>query len=133
MLLKPLYWVMESTQMPANLYNHMQRVEYFRNDRMNLLNTYEDRDEAEDAARKLTGERRLASERDGTVIIYNLFGVVSWGNFHRLDMYNLHELQALLSRRESWGEPDAARHRAVLATLSIVAKNHNMALPAHWL
>jgi hypothetical protein len=37
---------------------------------MKLLNTYEDRDEAEAAADKLTGEKRLASERDATVVIY---------------------------------------------------------------
>lgn len=42
---------------------------------MKLLNTYEDRDEAEEAAAKLTGDKRLASERDATVVIYNLFGI----------------------------------------------------------
>ena len=45
---------------------------------MKLLNTYDDRDDAEDAAEKLTGEKRLASERDATVVIYNLFGIASW-------------------------------------------------------
>ena len=39
---------------------------------MKLLNTYEDREEAEAAAQKITGEKRLASERDSTVVIYNL-------------------------------------------------------------
>lgn len=39
---------------------------------MKLLNTYDDRDEAEEAAEKLTGDKRLASERDATVVIYNL-------------------------------------------------------------
>lgn len=53
---------------------------------MKLLNTYDDRDEAEAAAEKLSGEKRLASERDATVVIYNLFGIPSWGNFHRLGM-----------------------------------------------
>ncbi len=43
---------------------------------MKLLNTYDDRDEAEEAAEKLTGDKRLASERDATVVIYNLFGKV---------------------------------------------------------
>ncbi len=55
---------------------------------MKLLNTYDDRDEAEEAAEKLTGDKRLASERDASVVIYNLFGIPSWGNFHRLGMYN---------------------------------------------
>jgi len=39
---------------------------------MKLLNTYDDKYEAEDAAAKLQGNRRLASERDSTVVIYNL-------------------------------------------------------------
>lgn len=64
---------------------------------MKLLNTYDDRDEAEEAAEKLTGDKRLASERDATVVIYNLFGIPSWGNFHRLGMYNLSVLKTYLT------------------------------------
>lgn len=100
---------------------------------MKLLNTYEDRDEAEDAEQKLTGDRRLASERDATVVIYNLFGIPSWGNFHRLGMYNLSELKALLDRRTGWLPADQARHAEMLATLQTVAKNYSIAVPAHWL
>lgn len=44
---------------------------------MKLLNTYDDRDEAEAAAERLSGDKRLASERDATVVIYNLFGIPS--------------------------------------------------------
>ena len=51
---------------------------------MKLLNTYEDKDEAEEALTKISGEKRLASERDSTVVIYNLFGTPSWGNFYKL-------------------------------------------------
>ena len=100
---------------------------------MKLLNTYEDRDEAEDAAQKLTGDHRLASERDATVVIYNLFGVPSWGNFHRLGMYNLSELKVLLDRRTGWLSVDQTRHAEILATLQTVAKNYSIAVPAHWL
>lgn len=50
---------------------------------MKLLNTYDDKDEAEEAAEKLQGQKRLASERDATEVIYNLFGMPTWGNFHR--------------------------------------------------
>lgn len=100
---------------------------------MNLLNTYEDRDEAEDAAGKLVGGMRLASERDGTATIYNLFGTPSWGNFHRLGMYDLPELNSLLSRRETWEANDIERHQRIVATLAIVAKNHSIRVPAHWL
>jgi hypothetical protein len=100
---------------------------------MKLLNTYDDRDEAEAAAEKITGEKRLASERDSTVIIYNLFGIPSWGNLHRLGMYNLGELKALLDRRARWQAADQARHAEILRTLCIVAKNFQIQVPTHWL
>jgi hypothetical protein len=100
---------------------------------MKLLNTYEDRDDAEEAAEKLIGEKRLASERDATVVIYNLFGMPNWGNFHRLGMYNLAELKSLLDRRTSWQASDQARHSEILSTLQTVAKNYAIVLPTHWL
>lgn len=100
---------------------------------MKLLNTYDDRDEAEAAAEKITGEKRLASERDSTVVIYNLLGMPSWGNFHRLGMYNLVELKALLDRRANWQPADQLRHTEILATLRIVAKNFQVEIPSHWL
>lgn len=100
---------------------------------MKLLNTYEDRDDGEAAAEKITGEKRLASERDSTVVIYNLFGIPSWGNFHRLGMYNLGELKTLLDRRATWQPSDQLRHAEILATLSIVAKNFQVEIPSHWL
>lgn len=100
---------------------------------MKLLNTYEDRDEAEEAAAKLTGDKRLASERDATVVIYNLFGIPSWGNFHRLGMYDLIELKDLLDSRAKWQQPDRARHGEIIATLKTVAKNYGIQVPQHWL
>lgn len=100
---------------------------------MKLLNTYDDRDDAEDATEKLTGEKRLASERDGTAVIYNLFGIPSWGNFHRLGMYNLGELKTLLSRRTDWQAADQARHAEIIFTLQTVAKNYEIEIPNHWL
>ena len=100
---------------------------------MKLLNTYDDRDEAEDAAEKLTGNKRLASERDGTVVIYNLFGIPSWGNFHRLGMYNLDELKTHLYCRASWQEAHQVRHAEITATLQTVAKNYGIDIPEHWL
>lgn len=100
---------------------------------MKLLNTYDDREEAEEAERKLSGERRLASERDATVVIYNLFGVPSWGNFYRLGMYNLGELKALLGCRADWCIQDVERHREILSVLQVAAKNYGIEMPAHWL
>lgn len=100
---------------------------------MKLLNTYEDRDDAEEAAEKLSGPMRLASERDSTVVIYNLFGTPSWGNFHRLGMYNLSELRPLLDRRNNWQPADKSRHELIIASLQTVAKNNDLEIPAHWL
>ncbi len=100
---------------------------------MKLLNTYDDHDDAKEAAENLVGEKRLASERDGTVVIYNLFGIPSRGNFHRLDMYNLKELKLLLDRRPMWQSADRARHGAAINTLITIEKNYNIVLPHHWL
>ncbi|WP_371360356.1 hypothetical protein [Pseudomonas sp. KT_2_4] len=100
---------------------------------MKLLNTYDDRDEAEDAAEKIAGDKRLASERDATVTIYNLFGIPSWGNFHRLGMYNLVELKNLLERRVNWRPNDQSRHGEIVGTLRTVSKNYGIKIPNHWL
>lgn len=99
---------------------------------MKLLNTYDDRDEAEEAAENLTGDKRLASERDSTVVIYNLFGTPNWGNFHRLGMYNLGELKMLLEQRSSWKAADLTRHAELIRTLKTVAKNYGIEIPSHW-
>ncbi|MEW3489963.1 hypothetical protein QOZ62_13365 [Pseudomonas aeruginosa] len=100
---------------------------------MKLLNIYDDKDEAEQAAEKLTGDKRMARERDATVTIYNLFGIPSWGNFHRLGMYNLDELKSLLEYRTSWQPADQVRHAEIIATLQTVAKNYGIEVPGHWL
>jgi len=99
---------------------------------MKLLHVYDDRDDAENAATKLTGSKRLASERDATTVIYNLFGIPSWGNFHRLGLYNLDELKSLLERRAHWGPADQARHVEIIVTLKTVAKNYALDIPPHW-
>lgn len=100
---------------------------------MKLINTYDERDEAEDAAEKLTGEKRLASERDGTVVIYNLFGIPSWSNFHRLGMYSLNDLKILIEQRLSWSHAQQTRHAEIIAALGPVAKNYGIQIPPHWL
>lgn len=100
---------------------------------MKLLNTYEDKDEAEEAALCLEGQKRLASERDGTVVIYNLFGKPTWGNFFRLHLYNLGELNNLLIRRTTWLNDESKRHAEIIASLQLVAKNYQIKIPNHWL
>lgn len=99
---------------------------------MKLLNTYDDHDEAKAAAGKLNGDKRLASERDDNLTIYNLFGTPNWGNFYRLGMYNLEELNSLLRQRASWKITDNQRHCEIIATLKIVAKNYELDIPSHW-
>jgi len=71
---------------------------------MKLLNTYEDRDEAESAEQKIVGQKRLASERDSTEVIYNLFGQPSWGNFYKLGMFNLPLLKQIVDKKQL-GQP----------------------------
>ncbi|OXS16970.1 hypothetical protein CGX12_00705 [Zobellella denitrificans] len=99
---------------------------------MKLLNTYEDREEAELALTKISGEKRLASERDSTEVIYNLFGQPTWGNFYKLNMFNLHELQEIVSRRQQGLEFDEKKHREMLTMLEYVARSFEIAIPEHW-
>jgi len=100
---------------------------------MKLLNTYDDKDEAEDALGKITGEKRLASERDSTVVIYNLFGQPTWGNFYRLGMFNLPELQTMLEQRKAGLPVNEQRHKEILAMLRYAAQSFELKLPDHWL
>lgn len=100
---------------------------------MKLLNTYDDREEAEQAEEKLSGSKRLASERDGNVTIFNLFGIPTWGNFHRLGMYSLPDLKRMLDARSTWTSADQLRYEEIIGTLQTVAKNYDLKIPAHWL
>ncbi len=100
---------------------------------MKLLNTYEDRDEAEKAEALITGEKRLASERDGTETIYNLFGTASWGNLYKLNMFNLPELQKILELKKNNQPYDQSRHTEILAMLKYAANSFELDVPKHWL
>ncbi|HGM5475555.1 TPA: hypothetical protein ACKP1C_002814 [Serratia marcescens] len=100
---------------------------------MKLINTYEDKDEAEAALAKVAGEKRLASERDSTVVIYNLFGNPTWGNFYKLGMFSLPELQQLLAVRKAWQSVDLAKHNEIITTLRYVARTFDLSIPEHWL
>ncbi|MGX7651901.1 hypothetical protein [Shewanella putrefaciens] len=99
---------------------------------MQLLNTYEDQEIAEIAQSKLVGDKRLASERDGTETIYNLFGTASWRNFYALEMFNLKELELIISLRKEGREYDSKRHLEILSMLSYVSRQFNIEIPAHW-
>jgi hypothetical protein len=100
---------------------------------MKLLNAYEDRDEAEVALTKITGEKRLASERDSTEVIYNLFGIPSWGNFYKLGMFNLAELKVIVQNKQSCLPYDEKKHSEIIMMLQYAAKTFELKIPDHWL
>jgi len=100
---------------------------------MKLLNTYDDRDAAEKAELSIDGEKRLASERDGTETIYNLFGQPSWSNLYKLEMYNLPLLQQILEQRNNNQSFDEKKHQEIISTLRYVVNNYGLKIPAHWL
>nr|WP_320135555.1 hypothetical protein [uncultured Amphritea sp.] len=100
---------------------------------MKLLNTYEDRDEAEAAEQLITGRKRLASERDSNQVIYNLFGQASWSNFYKLGMFNLALLEQTLKERDTKSSYDAQKHREIISMLEYVAKQFELEIPKHWL
>lgn len=100
---------------------------------MKLLNIYEDKDEAEVALSKISGEKRLVSERDGTVTIYNLFGQPTWGNFYKLDLFNLSELQGILQLRKEGKSIDQKRYEEIIDILRYVSRSFDLSIPEHWL
>lgn len=99
---------------------------------MKLLNTYEDRDEAEAAALKIPDPKRLASERDSTQVIYNLFGEPTWSNFYKQGMFNLDKLKAIVAKKQAGEEYDQQRHKEIIAMLEYAAKSFDLAIPEHW-
>ncbi|GIU51811.1 hypothetical protein [Shewanella sp. KT0246] len=99
---------------------------------MKLLNTYEDKDEAEKAESLILGDKRLASERDGTELIYNLFGEPNWSNLYKLGMFNLPLLKKLLEQRGSSEGYDEAKHKEVISMLRHAANTFELEIPKHW-
>ncbi|AVJ24103.1 MULTISPECIES: hypothetical protein [Pseudomonas] len=99
---------------------------------MHLIKTYESQDEANEDATLLKGPTRVASERDDNTIIYNLFAKPTWANLHKLKMYDLPDLKALLSIRTSWKTGELERHKQILQGLERAAKNFNIQIPGHW-
>lgn len=100
---------------------------------MVLLNTYEDREEAEKAENLISGKKRLASERDGTELIYNLFGQASWNNLYKLKMFNLPLLKDLIDLREANKDYDIVKHKEIITTLKYAANTFELEIPKHWL
>lgn len=99
---------------------------------MHLLNTYDTKDDVDDAAAVLKGPLRVASERDDTSTIYNLFGEATWANLYSLRMYDLMRLKDLLGRRSQWSESERAEHVQILQGLERVSKKYQLTIPPHW-
>lgn len=100
---------------------------------MELLAVYEDQDEAEEAEGKVTGPKRLASDRDDNQVVWRLFGTASLGNFYALDMYELPKLKKLLECRKSGGSGyDEGEHQRILGNLSSLVNTYGLSIPDHW-
>ncbi len=100
---------------------------------MKLLNTYENKDEAEEALAKVSGDKILASERDSTVVIYNLFGEPTWGNFYKLGMFDLNELKLMLEAKNTGQIIEQNRYNEIITTLRYVSRTFDLTIPEHWL
>jgi hypothetical protein len=96
------------------------------------LYTFESKEEAEEALVKLSGPKRLVSDRDGTEIIYKLLGDLTWTNLYALGLHNLPELKSILSLRDSGGTYNKNRHREIIATLENISRVLGLTIPAHW-
>jgi len=99
---------------------------------MKLINTYESKSEAEKALEIITGEKRLASERDGTEVIYNLFGVPSWGNFYKLEMFRLRELEIILDKNKRGLSIDSVEYAKIIEMLNRMSGIYGLDIPKHW-
>ncbi|EJX1707865.1 hypothetical protein ACOCF9_003146 [Vibrio cholerae] len=100
---------------------------------MKLLNTYDTKDEDEAALAKIDEPKRLASERDSTEVIYNLFGTPSWGNCYKLGMFDLDILKTIIEQKKNGLPYDEKKHREIITMLQYVARNFELEIPGHWL
>jgi hypothetical protein len=100
---------------------------------MKLLNTYDTKNEGEAALAKIDEPKRLASERDSTEVIYNLFGTPSWGNFYKLGMFDLVTLKTIVEQKRNGLPYDEKKHREIITMLQYVASSFELKVPEHWL
>lgn len=99
---------------------------------MKLLNTYDTKDEGESALAKIDEPKRLASERDSTEVIYNLFGTPSWGNFYKLGMFDLETLKTIVEQKKNGQPYDEKKHREIITMLQYVANSFEIEILSHW-
>lgn len=99
---------------------------------MKQLNTYDTKEEGEAALAKIDEPKRLASERDSTEVIYNLFGTPSWGNFYKLGMFDLDILKTIVEQKKNGQPYDEKKHREIITMLQYVANSFEIEIPSHW-
>lgn len=99
---------------------------------MQHLYTFETKEEAEEALVSLVGPKRLASDRDGTEVIYKVFGELTWRNLYALGLHNLPELKSILSQRDSGAAYNKNRHYEIIAALENISRVLGLTIPAHW-
>ena len=100
---------------------------------MKILTTFDDRDDAEEALLKLSGDKKIVSDREDNQVIYKLFGDATWSNFYQLGMFNLVELQQLLELRKNDHNYDQSRHQEIINMLKYSANSFDIEVPPHWL
>lgn len=99
---------------------------------MKQLNTYDTKEEGEAALAKISEPKRLASERDSTEVVYNLFGQPTWGNFYKLGMFNLPQLKEIVDKKQAGQPYDDAKHKELLNMLRYAANSFEIEIPSHW-
>ena len=99
---------------------------------MQLLTSFDNQDEGEAAEKKITGKKRLASERDSNVVVWNLFGDATWANFYNLGMYDLVELKCIIDAKKVDKEYDRERHHTIVSNLTFVESTYGISIPNHW-
>lgn len=100
---------------------------------MKILNTYDDRDDAEEALLKITGDKKVVSDREDNKVIYKLFAQATWSNFYQMDMFNLKELKKIVEAKKSNQAYNEGRHREILQMLKYSAQSFDLDIPEHWL
>jgi hypothetical protein len=99
---------------------------------MKILNIYDEKDDAEEALLKITGDKKVVSDREDNKVIYKLFGQATWSNFYQMDMFNLKELKAIVEAKTDNRAYDEPRHKEILQILEYSAKSFDLDIPGHW-
>jgi len=99
---------------------------------MELLITYDDQTEAENAEQLITGKKRLASDRDDNEVVYRLFGEPTWTNFFKLGMYELPLLKELVDLKKAGQPYDKEKHQGILMSLQFLETTYGLKIPEQW-